>query len=128
MTDNHKQLGADGERVVRAYLEGRGWRVLESNFRCREGEMDVIAEETTAGGAVLVFVEVKTRRGSAHGAPIESVDARKVERLRSIALAYLAERAAGGAEPACRFDVAEVRSGRDGLCSVRLHRAVHCGP
>jgi len=122
--DNRKQLGADGERVVRAHLEGLGWRILESNYRCRSGEMDLIAEEPAADGPVLVFVEVKTRRGEAHGAPIEAVDARKVARLRNVALAYLGTRSVGGQEPACRFDVAEVWSGWDGLCAVRLHRAV----
>ena len=87
--------------------------------------MDIVAEDPGGGMPVLVFVEVKTRRGKAHGTPIESVDARKVERLWSIAQFYLSVRDAGGEEPACRFDVAEVLSGRDGLCSVRLHRAVH---
>ena len=128
MTDNRKQVGADGERVVRAYLEAMGWRLLASNFRCTAGEMDIIAEDPADGLPVLVFVEVKTRRGSAHGAPIEAVDARKLERLRSIALAYLSVRDAGGEEPACRFDIAEVRSGRDGLSSVRLHRGVQGEP
>ena len=124
MTDDRKQLGADGERIVRTYLEDIGWRVLVSNFRCREGEIDIIAEDPSHGPPVLVFIEVKTRRGGAHGAPIEAVDARKVERLRSIALAYLSARDLGGEEPACRFDIAEVTPDHDSLFTVRLHRAV----
>ena len=124
MTDNLKQLGADGERVVRAHLERLGWSVVTSNFRCPAGEMDIIAEQPSEKGAVLVFVEVKTRRGVSHGAPIESVDARKIERLRNVALAFLAARGAGGDEPACRFDIAEVRQDQNGLCSVRLHSGV----
>ena len=127
MADNLKQIGADGERVVRAYLERLGWRVLKSNYRCRSGEIDIIAEEPTVGGPVLVFIEVKTRRGAGHGTPIEAVDARKIERLRGIALAYLADRDAGGDEPACRFDIAEVCPDRNGNSSIRLHRAVAGG-
>ena len=118
-----KRLGAGGETVVRAYLERLGWRVLASNYRCKAGEMDLIAEETGPEGATLVFVEVKTRRGRGHGSPIEAVDARKQLRLASIAQTYLGERGAGGAEPNCRFDVAEVRLGSDGLSSITLHRA-----
>jgi putative endonuclease len=121
---NLKKVGADGERVVRGYLEGLGWRIVTSNFRCAAGEMDIIAEEPSEGGSVLVFVEVKTRRGASHGAPIEAVDARKSDRLRSIALAFLSARGAGGEEPACRFDVAEVMPGRDGTSRIRLHRGV----
>ena len=128
MTDSRKQIGVEGERVARAYLEGLGWRVLMSNFRCAAGEIDIIAEDASDGLTVLVFVEVKTRRGIAHGAPIEAVDARKAARVRSVALAYLADRDAGGEEPACRFDIAEVRRGPDGLSSVRLHRAVQSEP
>ncbi len=122
MPDNHKRIGADGERIARAHLEWLGWRVVASNFRCTGGEIDLVAEEPVEAGAVLVFVEVKTRRGESHGSGIESVDARKVERLRGVALAYLAARNGGGNEPACRFDIAEVRPDHDGLWTVRLHR------
>lgn len=124
MGDNLKRVGADGERAARGYLERLGWRVITSNFRCAAGEMDIIAEDLTEGAAVLVFVEVKTRRGTGHGTPIEAVDGRKADRLRSIALGFLAARAAGGEEPACRFDVAEVRLGQDGRYSVRLVRGI----
>ena len=124
MTDNLKQIGADGERIVRAHLERLGWRVLTQNFRCPAGEMDIIAEQPAENGSILVFIEVKTRRGSSHGAPIEAVNARKLDRLRSVALAFLSARDAGGVEPACRFDVAEVHCDADGLSSVRLHSGV----
>jgi putative endonuclease len=124
---NLKKVGSDGERVARAHLERLGWRVVASNYRCSSGEMDIVAEEPTGDGDVLVFVEVKTRRGSGHGTPIEAVDVRKLERLRNIALAFLASRGAGGDEPACRFDVAEVLPGNDGLSTVRLHRGVGGG-
>jgi putative endonuclease len=120
--NSRKRLGASGELIVRRHLERLGWRVLTQNFRCPQGEMDVIAEEPTAEGAVLVFVEVKTRRGTAHGTPTESVDARKQRRLIAVAQSYLAQREAGGEEPACRFDVAAVFVGPDGLAQVTLRR------
>src|ERR1051326_1955661 len=118
-----KQLGAGGEGIVKAHLERLGWRILASNYRCKAGEMDLIAEEIVHNDTTLVFVEVKTRRGRTHGAPIEAVDERKQSKLTAIAQCYLGERDAGGAEPSCRFDVAEVVFGPDGLATVTLHRA-----
>ena len=120
---NRKQIGARGETVVRVHLERMGWEILATNFRCRSGEMDLIARARDGEQATLVFVEVKTRRGSRHGAPIEAVDARKQRRLVAIAQAFLAARQAGGEEPACRFDVAEVLTGPDGLMTVQLRHA-----
>ncbi|HZO90871.1 MAG TPA: YraN family protein [Chthonomonadaceae bacterium] len=119
----NKPLGNTGEQIVAARLERLGWRVLATQFRCAQGEIDVIAEEPAQDGKVLVFVEVKTRRGSAHGTPLEAVNARKQARLIAAAQAYLAQRDAEGEEPACRFDVAEVFMGPEGLARVRLHRA-----
>ena len=121
--DNRKQLGTRGEAIVQAHLERLGWRVLARNFRCALGEMDLIAQEPDSEGGTLVFLEVKTRRGSDHGSPIEAVDVRKQSRLAGVAQAYLAERNVGGEEPACRFDIAEVFFGPDGLARVSLRRA-----
>lgn len=121
--NNLKRLGASGETVARAHLEQWGWRLLEANFRCAQGELDLIAEETTPTGVVTVFIEVKTRRGSAHGTPAAAVDTRKQQRLIRVAQAWLAAQNAGGEEPACRFDVAEVRFGPDGLARVQWQRA-----
>ena len=118
-----KRLGAAGEAVVRAYLEQHGWRIVAMNFRCAAGEMDLIAEEPTHPDPTLVFLEVKTRRGARHGSPREAVDRRKQLKLATVAQTFLGERAAGGDEPACRFDVAEVFVGADGLSRIVLHRA-----
>lgn len=118
-----KPLGDAGERVASAHLELLGWHILATRYRSAYGEIDIVAEETTAEGPTLVFVEVKARRGTAFGAPAESVTARKRKRLTLTALRYLEERARGGAEPACRFDVAEVFFGADGLARVNVHRA-----
>ena len=121
--DGRKRLGTEGETVVQAYLEQRGWRIVAMNFRCSAGEMDVIAEEPTHPEPTLVFLEVKTRRGAQHGSPREAVDLRKQRKLAMVAQTFLGERAAGGDEPACRFDIAEVFVGADGLSRVVHHRA-----
>ena len=118
-----KRLGAEGETVVRAHLERLGWRVVAANYRCAAGEMDLIAEEPDGAGVTLAFIEVKTRRGRGHGAPIEAVDTRKQQRLMAVAQSFLGERDAGGEEPSCRFDIAEVRFGPDRYATVTLHRA-----
>ena len=78
-------LGRLGERLAAASLEERGYHILERNFRCRFGEIDLVAEE----GSDLVFVEVKTRRGIARGLPEEAVNARKARKLQEVAFSYL---------------------------------------
>lgn len=83
-----KELGALGEKAARAFLEKRGYKVLEANFRSREGEIDLIALQ----GEVVVFAEVKARTSHALGTPQEAVTPRKLERIRNLALEYLATR------------------------------------
>ncbi len=122
-----KKLGDFGESVASAYLEGMGWRVIKRNYRCRAGEMDIIAEDLTQREPTLVFAEVKTRRGKRHGSPIEAVDARKQAKLISIALEWLGEANRGGEEPAIRFDVIEVFQEPGGLSKVTLHRGAYTG-
>ena len=80
------ELGAHGERIAAAYLTRAGLRVLERNWRCREGELDIVAREGTA----LVFCEVKTRRGTGFGHPVEAVTPTKQRRLRILAQRWLA--------------------------------------
>ena len=79
-------LGARGERIAVAYLTDAGLRVLDRNWRCREGELDIVARE----GDALVFCEVKTRRGTGYGHPVEAVHAAKRRRLRVLASRWLA--------------------------------------
>jgi putative endonuclease len=85
---DRQALGAFGERVAAAHLESKGYRILERNYRCREGEIDIIAAE----GDCLVFVEVRTRRGQERGSAVESVDPAKGGRLAALAEAYCQER------------------------------------
>jgi len=120
---NRKRIGKQGEMAARAYLEHLGWEIVAANYRCIHGEMDLIAREINGAQITLVFVEVKTRRGSRHGMPGEAVDARKQGRLIAIAQAFLAEKQGGGDEPAYRFDVVEVVTGPDGLMTVHRYPA-----
>ena len=90
---------------------------MERNFRCSYGEIDIVAEE----GDDLVFVEVKTRRGSAYGLPEEAVTARKQQKLIQVATAYLDLH--GCMERAWRIDVIAVQLSTSGkLEEIRLYR------
>ncbi|WP_442212155.1 YraN family protein [Specibacter sp. RAF43] len=77
-------LGRAGERVAADYLEDLGIRVIDSNWRCPSGEIDLVALD----GAELVIVEVKTRRSLRYGDPLEAVTAAKVARLRTLAVVW----------------------------------------
>ncbi len=103
-------------------MERRGWRIVATNYRCKQGEIDLVAEEPTRGGATLVFVEVKTRRGAAHGSPIEAVTARKRAKIVAVSQVYLAERRPDETDLRCRFDIAEVFFTPDGYARVTLHK------
>lgn len=78
-------LGRDGEHAAVEYLEGQGFRVLDRNWRCADGELDIVAIERR----VFVAVEVKTRSGSRFGTPLEAVGRAKVRRLRRLAVLWL---------------------------------------
>ena len=82
-----KQLGAWGEKVAALHLEGKGYKIVARNWRCRHGEIDLIAQ----AGDWLSFVEVKTRRGRAMGSPEEALTPRKAKKLMQIAPIYMAE-------------------------------------
>ena len=97
-----RAVGDRGEDVACAHLEAMGWTVLDRNWRCREGELDVVAR----ADELLVFCEVKTRRSQRFGAPVEAVTVPKARRLRRLAWAWLAEHGLRG-EP-FRIDVVGV--------------------
>ena len=80
-----KELGATGEKLARDFLKKKGYKIRETNFRCREGEIDIIAQKKDC----LVFVEVRTKTSADFGSPEESVTFAKKERLIASALAYL---------------------------------------
>ncbi|CAJ1583967.1 YraN family protein [[Mycobacterium] wendilense] len=102
------QVGALGEQRAVEHLQGLGLRILARNWRCRWGELDVIALESDSD--TVVFVEVKTRTGDGYGGLAEAVPPDKVRRLRRLAGVWLAgqdRRYAG-----LRIDVIGVRIGR----------------
>src|SRR5947207_11700930 len=78
-------LGRAGERLAAERLVACGYSILERNFRCRYGEIDIVAEE----GQELVFIEVKTRRGARYGLPEEAVTTRKQRTIIQVASYYL---------------------------------------
>lgn len=87
MSDARKRLGEWGEKVAAIHLEAKGYEIVARNWRCARGEIDIVAR----AGEVLVFVEVKTRRGREMGTPEEGVTARKASRLLDLARHYLYE-------------------------------------
>lgn len=96
---NWRRVGGMYEQAAGAYLEQKGYTVLEYNYRCRAGEIDIVAMD----GDTLVFCEVKYRSGPEKGNSLEAVDARKQQTIFRCAMFYLAERKMG--EIPCRFDV-----------------------
>ena len=96
-----KLLGDSGEALVAEYLRGQGYAIAASQYRCRMGEVDLIAKKQ----GVLCFVEVKTRSETEHGLPREFVGPKKQKRIRAAAAQYLAQYQL---DCPVRFDVAEV--------------------
>jgi len=80
----HYSLGKRGEQLAREFLSGKGYRVLENNYRCKLGEIDIIAEK----GGRIYFAEVKTRRSERYGQPIEAVTTWKQKKLSQLAAWY----------------------------------------
>lgn len=97
-----KLLGALGEAAAADYLRKRRYQVLAMNYRCRLGELDIVAQD----GAETVFVEVKLRREGGYAPAAEYVTPVKQRRLRLAAESWLQEN--GGEDRPCRFDVMEV--------------------
>jgi putative endonuclease len=79
-----RDTGILGEKLAKDYLKKRGYRIRETNYRCPEGEVDIIAKHKD----YLVFIEVKTRRSLEFGSPEESITANKKARLRAVAAHY----------------------------------------
>jgi len=95
-------LGRYGEDVASRHLEADGFVVIERNWRCDLGELDIVARD----GDVLVVCEVKTRRSASHGTPFEAVTQRKLHRIERLGLRWMRER---GVRPASmRVDVVSV--------------------
>lgn len=113
---NRKQKGAAAEAGAVHYLTTSGYRILERNWRCRTGEIDIIAENN----ACIVFVEVRSRSGElVQGTPEESVNARKIHQVRSTAQVYLHMK--GYNERRVSFDVISILLNEDLSISSMSH-------
>ena len=113
MTTQRQAVGAYGERVAAEHLQNLGFVLLDRNWRCSDGEVDLVLRD----GDDVVFCEVKTRRGDRFGPPAAAVDHRKVRKLRQLALRWLADTRVRS--PGVRFDVVEVLPRRSGAPQVR---------
>ncbi|NIO10039.1 MAG: YraN family protein [Deltaproteobacteria bacterium] len=102
----HKQvLGKEGEEIAERYLKNKGFKLLERNYRCPVGELDVIALDRK----VLVFVEVRTRTSDGSGSPLESVDRRKQRQIIKTASYFLSQKRLHDHD--ARFDVVGISMG-----------------
>ncbi len=106
MTQVRRALGASGEEAVAVWYEQHGYEVVERNWRCRAGELDLILRR----GRTFVFCEVKTRSSDAFGAPVEAITRDKQVRLRHLAARWLEDAPLRPTE--IRFDVASVLAGQ----------------
>lgn len=105
MLNSRQRLGQCGEKTVVRYLEKNGYTILTKNYRCKIGEIDIIARD----GADLVFIEVKTRSGLGYGSPAAAVTLRKQRQITRAAQWYLAEQRLF--DVPARFDVISVLYG-----------------
>ena len=108
-------VGRFGEDLAARFLRESGMVVLERNWRCVEGELDIVARE----GAVVAFVEVKTRSTLAFGDPGEAVDRAKAARIHRLAFRWLSEHRVAGEHPEIRFDLVSIVRLAPGGPSIR---------
>ena len=101
---NKRKVGANGERIAGIFLEKQGYQILQYNFRCRSGEIDLIARE----GAYLVFAEVKYRRNGTFGTALEAVNVRKQRQICRTARIFLLRHPSYWEFPS-RFDVVAIQ-------------------
>lgn len=105
---NKRKQGAEGENLAVAFLEKKGYRVLDRNYRFERGEIDIVAEDN----GVLVFIEVKARSSKTFGEPEDAVTESKQRRIKNAAEGYLFEHNIDDKE--CRFDVIAIEyEGKD---------------
>ena len=102
LTSHNQSFGAWGEDLVAEWYRARGYEIVERNWRCRQGEIDIIASRDL----VIVICEVKTRATADFGSPALAVDANKQQRLRRLAAHWLGEHPNN--RVSVRFDVAAV--------------------
>ena len=99
MLSYKKQIGDKGEKLAEDFLKRKEYEIIQRNYRCRMGEIDIIAKQDD----VIVFVEVRTKQTESFGPPEQSVTSGKINRITKAALSYLQEKELAGRT--CRFDV-----------------------
>lgn len=102
MSNKRINLGRKGEDISVKFLKKQGYKIMERNYRCSLGEIDIVAKDKN----ILCFVEVKTRRTDEYGLPAEAIDGRKQKKLAKVALTYLKEKKIYKQD--FRFDVVSV--------------------
>lgn len=112
---NNRKTGAGYERIAGAYLESLGYKIVTYNYRCKMGEIDLIARD----GEYLVFVEVKYRATGVSGYPAEAVNARKQQIIGKCAMHFLMKQ--GMCDVPCRFDVVAI-AGVTGAEEITLYK------
>ena len=117
MTNARQALGAHGERLAEANLVAQGMVVVDRNWRCPDGEVDLILRD----GDAVVFCEVKTRRTATYGPPAAAVAGAKARRLRRLAARWLATTRVRPSD--VRFDVVAIVLGPDDAAAVDHIRA-----
>jgi putative endonuclease len=90
-TESKKQVGLRGEDLACAELQRQGMQILQRNWRCSIGEIDIVAAESGASGLTLVFCEVKCRSGLGFGHPLETITYTKMRTLRQLAAVWMRE-------------------------------------
>lgn len=100
---NNREIGGKKEGIARWFLQTQGYEIIESNYRCTRGEVDIICKKD----GYLIFVEVKYRRDVQKGSPAMAVDAKKQQRICQTARWYLHAKHYKDDYP-CRFDVVEI--------------------
>lgn len=104
-------LGRSGEQLAVDHLLGEGYEIVDRNWRCALGEIDIVARH----GRTIVVVEVKTRSGTGYGHPLDAITPTKLARLRRLAAAWCAANGAIGAIERLRIDAIGVLAGREGV-------------
>ncbi len=105
--ENKRKVGSHYENVVGRFLERKGLTIISRNFRCKNGEIDIIAKDWD----VYVFIEVKYRNTDIKGHPSEAVDLKKQKKISKVALFYLTYVVKSTNVP-CRFDVVSILGDR----------------
>jgi putative endonuclease len=100
---NTQTLGQYGEESASKYLQDKGYKILDKNFRNKLGEIDLVAQQ----GNTICFIEVKTRKNAVYGAPFEAVHSTKQHKMVKVALSYLKYKFQRIDVP-CRFDVISI--------------------